>query len=140
MAPPKGNKYAVGNNGGVPKTYTKEWLEKEAQAFLDWMELPDSIFFKSFAIERGYSPQRLTEFADQSNVFAEVLKRAKGWQESKLVKGGLRKEYDSSITKFVLVNHHGYKEKSEISGDQTNPLAVVLEKIAAQNAAPLNPD
>ena len=39
--------------------------------------------------------------------------------------------------KNTLNNHHSYKEKSEISSDQTNPLAVALEKIATQNASSL---
>jgi len=139
MPAPKGNKFAVGHDKNGPDKYTDEWIEKEAQAFLDWMEKPGNLFIKSFAVERGYHPNRLQEFAEKNNVFSGVYLRAKAWQEGKLVKGGLLREYDSGMTKFVLVNHHGYKEKAEISGDSTNPLAVVLEQIATQNAEPLNP-
>lgn len=129
MAPPKNNKYALGHGKGAPEKYTQAWIEKEAKAFLEWMKLPDSIFIKSFAIERGYSPQRLSEFAEKSHVFSEVYKMAKEWQEAKLVNYGLFNKTNCGMTKFVLANHHGYTEKSQIAGEQGNPLAVVLEKI-----------
>jgi len=129
MAAPKGNKYAKNHGEGAPEKYTHQWLENEAQAFLEWMNFPTSLYFKSFALERGYSPQRLSEFAEKSEVFSEVLSRAKFWQESKLVNGALMRKYDCGMTKFVLANHHGWMEKSQISGDATNPLSIILERI-----------
>jgi len=129
MVAPKKNKYALGHGKGAPEKYTKAWIEKEAKAFLEWMKLPDSIFFKSFAIERGYSPQRFAEFAEKSQVFSEVLKMAREWQETKLINYGLFNKTNSGMTKFVLANHHGYAEKNHIAGDQGNPLAIILEKI-----------
>lgn len=129
MPAPRGNKNAVGNKGGAPEKYTDEWIAQEAKLFLEWMKLPESIFFKSFAIERGYSPQRLTEFASRSVEFSEVLSRAKDWQESKLVSYGLFNKTNCGMTKFVLANHHGYTERSQVGGDQANPLALILGNI-----------
>ena len=131
MPAPVGNKYAIGHEKSGPDKYTDDWLEAEALAFEEWMQRPDSVFFKSFAIERGYSPQRLAEFADKSKVFSEVYEKAKAWQECRLAVGGLTKKFEPSLTKFLLANQHGYREKSEVNGSlQLNPLASLLDKIA----------
>jgi ABC-type glycerol-3-phosphate transport system substrate-binding protein len=127
--PPKGNKYALGNHGGAPAIYTQSWLKEEAARFLEWMDKPESIYFKSFAIERGYSPQRFMDFANRSPEFAEALKIAKEWQEQKLVCYGLFNKTNSAMTKFVLANCHSWKEQSQISGDAANPLEFLLKKV-----------
>jgi hypothetical protein len=67
----------------------------------------------------------------RAKVFSEVYSRAKSWQECRLVNGGLMKKYDCSMTKFVLANHHGWQKKNQISGDTANPLALIMERIAA---------
>lgn len=46
MAAPKGNKFAVGNNGPSPSKYTLEFIEQEAKAFVIWFSHPDNIYFK----------------------------------------------------------------------------------------------
>lgn len=130
---PKGNKYAVGNKGGAPEIYSDEWIQNEAQLFREWLEKPDSLFFTTFATDRGYCIQRLTEFADRSKVFSEVLKFAKDVQQNRLVNGGLKNETNSSITKFVLANHHNYTEKSQVSGDASNPLGFLLKRDDGQS-------
>jgi hypothetical protein len=117
--PPKGNQYALGNCGGAPAVYTEEWLREEALRFREWMKQPDSLFLKSFAIERGYSPQRLTEFAEKSPEFAEALAFAKSWQEAKLVTLGLWGRLNSSMTKFVLLNCHSWKEEIKDQTEKT---------------------
>lgn len=127
--PPKGNKRAVGNHGGAPEIYTEEWIREEARRFLEWMQREGSIFFKSFAIERGYHPNRLQEFANRSPEFSGALELAKAWQEQKLVNLGLFNKTNSTITKFVLTNCHAWKEHAQISGDAANPLEFLLKQV-----------
>lgn len=126
--PPKGNKRALGNKGRSPDKYTTEWIEQEALIFREWMNKEDSVFFKTFCIERGYHPNRLQEFAEKSPVFAGVLEIAKVWQESKLVNYGLFNKTNAGMTKFVLANHHGYCEKTQVAGDTANPLKFLLDQ------------
>jgi hypothetical protein len=126
--PPIGNKYALGNNGGAPEIYTEKWLREESEKFRDWMQKETSIYFKSFAIERGYSPQRFSEFANKSPEFAEALEMAKLWQEQKLVNYGLFNKTNPNMTKFVLANCHRWSERSTLAGDAANPLQFLLEK------------
>jgi hypothetical protein len=126
---PKGNQNAVGNNGGAPEIYTQEWLENEAKLLIDWFEVPRNIWLKGFALQRGYDPGRLEEFADKSVVFSLALKKAKSIQEFKLVDKGLFNETNSNITKFVLANNHGWTEKQQISGDASSPVGFLMTKV-----------
>lgn len=130
MGAPQGHPgYAGSELGGRPTRYTSEYIEHEADAFEKWMEQPSSIYFKRFAINRGYHPQRLSEFAAQNERFSEVYERAKAWQEAKLVEGGLLNEFNAGFTKFVLGNTAGWTEKTQVSGDAINPLQFVLDKV-----------
>ena len=129
MGAPKDNQYAKGHGYGRPKKYTDEFIEKEAAAFYEWTKEPESIYFKSFAIERGYSPKYLFEFAKNNKVFNECLEYAHEWQEQRLATYGLFNKTNSSITKFTLGNCHGWTERTQLSGDAKNPLSFVLEKV-----------
>jgi hypothetical protein len=135
MPAPKGHKaYPAGDgtfSGGAPQKYTKEFIEGEATAFEAWMNRPESIYFKGFALERGYHPQRLTEFAEKNERFSDVYRRAQAWQENKLVTGGLTNLFNAGFTKFVMGNTCGWvdRQQTQVSGDLTNPLAILLSKI-----------
>lgn len=112
---PKGNKNALGcTTSGQPQIYTDEWIQNEAKLFREWLQKPDSLYFSSFAIERGYCLQRLTEFADRSIEFSETLRFAKDWQQCRLINCGLKNETNPGITKFVLINNHGWADKSQV--------------------------
>lgn len=124
--------YNTEGEGGRPQKYTKEFIEAEATAFESWMNEPSSIYFKRFAINRGYHPQRLSEFAEQNERFSEVYALAKAWQECRLAEGGLTNEFNGGFCKFVMGNCHGWSDKieSKISGDAANPLSFILSSIS----------
>ena len=129
---PKGHKaYNEDGEGGRPVKYTDEFIQNEAEAFEKWMKLPGSIYFKRFAFDRGYSPQRLSEFAEQNKRFSEVYLRAKEWQEIRLAEGGLTSEFNSGFCKFVMGNVCGWVDKVEtkVSGDPLNPLGFILDSV-----------
>lgn len=110
MAAPKGNQYAVGNSG-PPATYNDEWIENEAKLLLEWMSTTDCKYFKTFAINRGYHPQRFYEFAESNKVFAEVWELAKAWQECKLVGLGLDNKVHFGMASRILAHAHGISER-----------------------------
>lgn len=87
MPAPKGNQFAFGNSGPAPSKYTEEFIEEEAKAFVLWFSQPQNIYFKRFALERGYPPDMLAEFARKSEVFKRAYLFAKEWQECKIVEG-----------------------------------------------------
>lgn len=128
-APKKHKPYLGCETGGRPEKYTIAFIENEADAFLEWMKHSENLYFKKFAIERGYHPNRLAEFAEKNEKFSGVYERAKAWQEVKLVEGGLLSKFNAGFTKFVLGNICGWAEKQEtkMSGDEINPLAFLLQ-------------
>lgn len=130
-APKKHAAFNKNDEGGRPIEYTEAFLEKEAEALLIWFENPSNFYYKKFALERGYSPQRLSEFAKCNQRFSEALEKAKAWQELRLVEGGLQGGYNATITKFVLTNCHNWAERTQqtLSGDAVNPLSFVLQAI-----------
>ena len=95
--------------------YTQEWMEKEAEIFLEWMKKPESVFYKMFAFERGYSAVRLTEFASKCKAFAEAMEIANQWQEAKLLNESFWQRGSSKIATFVLGAKYGYKDPNTIA-------------------------
>ena len=133
MSAPKGNKFAVGNSGQPPLKYTQEFIEKEAIAFISWFCKPENIYFKRFALERGYAPDELARFAKKSEVFRRAYLFAKEWQECKIVEGALFNKLNSNFAKFAMTNLSGWSDKQQISGDAANPLAFLLQKVDGQS-------
>lgn len=137
MPAPKGHaSYCPKGCGGAPPKYTKEFIENEADEFIKWMQLPRSIYYKSFAFSRGYSQQRLTEWAASNEKFAETMRIANDWQEQKLIECSLHNDTNASMTKFVLINKHNWRDKQEtviLSADSNNPLAALLTQTQGQS-------
>ncbi len=129
MGAPKGHKpYPGCEKGGAPKKWTSERIEKEAAAFEEWMKFPDSIWYKDFALERGYLPDLLSDWAKTNEKFSRVYRKSQEWQQSKLLKGGLLNHFNAGFTKFVMGNTCGWYDKQQISGDASNPIAVAMNK------------
>ena len=138
MVAPKGNKYAVGNSGQPPSKYTQEFIEKEAIAFIHWFSKPENIYFKRFALERGYPPDELANFARKNEVFNRAYLFAKEWQEVKIVEGALFNRVNSSFAKFAMANLVGWSDKQQLSGDSVNPLAFLLKKMDGKSKELVN--
>ncbi|ADI38040.1 hypothetical protein wcw_0672 [Waddlia chondrophila WSU 86-1044] len=129
MPAPKGNQYAVGNSGPAPSKYTDEFIEQEAIAFVHWFSKPRNIYFKRFALERGYSPDELARFAKKSEVFKRAYLFAKEWQECKIVEGALFNKLNANFAKFAMANLSSWSDKQQLSGDVSNPLTLLMHKI-----------
>lgn len=130
MPAPKGHKpYQGCEKGGRPLKYTLEFIENEAEAFEAWMHREESLWYKDFALERGYLPDQLSEWAKTNEKFSRVYKKSKEWQQSKLVKGGLLNKFNAGFTKFVMGNTCGWSDKQQIAGDASNPLSFLLQKV-----------
>jgi hypothetical protein len=140
MPAPKGNKFAVGNSGQPPSKYTQEFMEQEAVAFIIWFSNPENIYFKRFALERGYPPDELAHFAKKNEVFKRAYTFAKAWQECKIVEGALFNKLNSSFAKFAMANLSGWSDKQQVSGDNANPLAFLLQKADGQSKDLVNAD
>lgn len=128
MGAPKGSKNALGNKGpvgnhnvGAKKIYTKEFIENEAKEFLKWAQnFPKGkpLFYKRFALDRGYSPQRIHEWSKENKEFAEVFEIIKSYQESNWLENAMTNDYNWGMAKFCLKHHHKYKEESDSNEKQ----------------------
>jgi len=124
---------------GRPVIYDKEFIETERLALIEWTKKPNSIYFKSFALERGYSPKRLYEWAKINKDFSDTLDYVREWQESRIAIGACVGELNASFSKFFMSNICNWTEKSEtkLSGDNANPLNFVLGISTGQNTLEL---
>lgn len=129
MPAPKGHPpYAGCETGGRPKKWTPELIEAEADAFEEWMNLPTSIWYEDFALERGFASSNLIRWAKENEKFCAVYKKSQTWQKNKLIRGGLTGKYNAGFCKFVMSNTCGWFDRQQISGDSANPLQFLLEK------------
>lgn len=133
-----GNKFAVGNNGGRPREWTDADIAIENEALKDWIKNPKNYFLTSFLIDRDLHKEQMERFARYNQEFCATFEKAKQVQEQRLVDLAVTKKGDGGFIKFVLQNKAGWKEKSEISGDAANPLAVILERIGQTAKDPLD--
>lgn len=132
MPAPKGHEpYNKNREGGRPVKYTTEFIEKEAEAFDEWMKKSSSMWYKDFCLERNYLPDVLTDMASRNERFSEVYKKSQVWQESLLVRAGLLNKFNPPFTKFVLANTSGWSDKQQtvLSGDAANPLNWAIAQV-----------
>ncbi len=139
MPAPKGHPpYAGCETGGRPEIYTLEFIEAQAEKFVQWLKYPKNIFYQDFVLDQWISPAYLQRWSDKSEKFCNALEMAKYKQESKLKNQALNKDTDVSFTKFLLINNHGmqkYAEKTEskVSGDSENPIALAITEAMGQS-------
>jgi len=124
MGAPEGHlPYPGCETGGRPSIYTKEFIENEADELQKWIKDSKNIYFKDFALQRGYAARRINEFAEKNEKFAQVFELVKDWQESKLVRGGLTRQFESGFTRFVMARVCGWKEEKNVNiTSNGNPL------------------
>jgi hypothetical protein len=92
----------------------------------EWFANPKNYYLNGFASERGYHSSWYEDMARKSKVFSQTLARVREIQERRIVESSLERKFDGNFAKFVLANRHGWKEKTELSGDAANPLSFVL--------------
>lgn len=121
---------------GRPKKYTPEFIEAERLALLEYTQViaQTGIPFKQeFAIKRGYSSQRLSEWAKDDDEFSEALKRLEDVQLLNLVKAMLKKKIDVAGAIFTLKNVAGWRDKKsmehEMDDGTRRMLGAALKKL-----------
>jgi len=131
MPAPKGHpNYDVEGKAGRPKKYTPEVIERFADELLIWIKNEGNFWVKDFCLERGIDPDYMSEWARENERFAGAYKTAKAFQESRIFKGSMLSAFNPTMSKFALINNHGWADKTEtkVSGDAVNPLTFLLQK------------
>ena len=107
--------------GGQPNnTNAEKWTEEEllevGNKLLTWMQKPDNIFFEKFLLlEFDIYGSFLATYKSKYDSFSKLLDKAKKLQEFKLSEGGLKKDFDGGVTKFCLINNHGYTSERTVN-------------------------
>lgn len=125
---------------GRPREWDEERIGAETKALIAWSSNPKNVYFTNFLVERDLDTAHLDRFAKYSEPFRLALEKAKKIQECRLVDLAVFRKGDAGFIKFVLQNKSGWKEKSELSGNAQNPLAIILDNIAANAKDPLEYD
>ena len=107
----------------------EKWTEQKAlelgSDLINWLKEKDNdgedkghIFFEEFlVIENDYYPELISYLCDKFSSFSNLINKARKIQELKLQKYGVGDRLNATMTKFVLINKHNWKEKSEIENN-----------------------
>ena len=100
--------------------WTEEVALNLANELIAWQkELPANIFWEEFiVIEKGYHPGIISYLSQKFSPFSKLIEQARTIQEIKLKKYGTADKLNASMTKFVLINNHDWKDSHQI--DHTN--------------------
>lgn len=117
---------------GRPKIYTDERIQEEADALLEWIQKPSSIYIGVFAAERGYDRARLSEFARNNDYFSRAYTEAIQWQENMFCTNALTKTWDAGFTARVMARVCRPEWKNSWDKEEEKnvaPTTVIINKI-----------
>jgi hypothetical protein len=120
------------NPGGAPTVWTPERISALADDLQAWSRDPSAMFLASFCKGRGLYRQRLTEFADKNEKFADALKAAQAVCEANIAEGTADGAIPPAFGIFGL-KQHKWTDKQEIehSGEiKSHVIQVELPKKA----------
>lgn len=115
MAAEKGNKYALGNNGGRPPAYEKpEELEEKCIEYLNHcIKESEKPTITGLTLFVGFCSRSSWTDYEKRKEFMHIVKRAKLTIENSYEKGG------STFDIFALKNM-GWKDKTEVESKNFN--------------------
>ena len=113
-----------------PWKFTPEFIAPLAVKLTEWMAVKENWWLGDFAFDNGFNRHRMVEFAEENAEFAKVFEIAKQWQENKLAKMGISKNFNTSMAIFALKNVAGWRDITDLGLGSTTPiiLNVVYDK------------
>lgn len=115
--------------------WTEEKSLKLANDLINWLKKPtlegegNNLFYEEFLVmERDLHPNTIRELCKKFSSFRDLIDKSKKIQETKLRRYGVGDKLNASMTKFVMINNHGYKSEKQdlnLGGQKDNPVQVV---------------
>jgi hypothetical protein len=134
MAAKKGNKYAVGNEGGRPTEYSPETLViARDYANGGWERLGHVVpSLAGLSVVLKVSKDTLLNWSkdEGKKEFFGVYRQISSTQEFQLINGGLKGEYNSAIAKMLLAKH-GYSDKPEVEQEKEEAPQIFINFVQA---------
>jgi hypothetical protein len=103
----------------------EKWTEQKAldlgKELINWLKAKDAegedkgnIFYQEFLIiEKDLYEELISYLCGKFSSFLKLIEKANKIQELKLQKYGVGDRLNSTMTKFVLTNKHGWSERNE---------------------------
>jgi hypothetical protein len=121
MSAKKGNKYALGNNGGRHPIVDIDKREElfntmlnDFQAHLDDFDNNKSpIFIENWCRKHNLSDQTLRNYLDENEEFLATYKKCKQIQKELLILGGLKGYFNPTAFIFTAKNITDMRDKTE---------------------------
>jgi len=135
IRPEDGKQFEPGNKAA--EKWDEQTAEQLGRELLDWMKETDeegrdkgNIFVIDFLAYRELPKNLPGYLANKFTSFRDLLGIARTIQEAKLLKYGVADRLNASLTKFCLINHHGYKDSQHIDhtsqGKGLQPLEITV--------------
>lgn len=98
--------------------WTKKRAEQLGKDLIAWQKKDAiNIFWEEFlVIERDLYPDVIRYLSEKYSSFSDLIRQARKIQEIKLQKYATAGKLNAAITKFVLINKHGWRDKQEVTG------------------------
>lgn len=119
IKPEDGIKTQFSSDNQPEEKWTEEKALQLANDLITWQKTDgsDNIFWEEFLImERDLYPEIIAYLCGKFSPFLKLIEKAKKIQELKLQKYGIADTLNAPITKFVLINKHGWRDKQELTG------------------------
>lgn len=103
----------------------EKWTEKKAlkvgNELLEWIKKDGNLFFEDFLyIQNDYYNELIAYLCKKFTSVLKLIERARKIQEIKLKKEGTLGNLNATMTKFVLINNHDWKDKQETDISNTD--------------------
>lgn len=145
IRPEDGKQFQKGNKAA--EKWTEERALKLGNDLIEWMnENDDNMFFEEFLlIEKDLYEEIISYLCKKFTSFLKLIKKAQKIQEIKLKKFGVQDRLNASMTKFTLINNHGWKDRIEqdvkqessininLDGKSTDEIVEMLEKMEGKD-------
>ena len=130
---PGGNKNIKPSDG---KQFSSEyqpeekWTEKKAlklgNDLINWLKKDEEhIFYREYlTIVNDFEETLTSRLAHKFSSFKKLLSRAKKIQEIKLMKYGVFDKLNAQMTKFTLINNHGWSDRKEIVVEKNQEIII----------------
>jgi hypothetical protein len=115
----------------------EKWTEAKAlqlgEDLIEWQKAKsDNMFWEEYlVIEKDLYPELIAYLEKKFTSFLKLIEKARKIQELKLQKYGVADVLNAPITKFVLINKHGWRDKQELTGADGKDLnpSIIIELI-----------
>ena len=139
------SKYKIKREDAIATQFSSEYQPKEkwtkeialqlAEDLIKWQkEEQENIFWEEFLyIENDYYSELIAYLCHKFVPFLKLIEKAKKIQEIKLKKYGTGDVLNAAMTKFVLINEHNWKDKTELENNIKGEITIIRKVIDGRN-------